>query len=190
MTKAKSILQTNPTPAQADRYRREVRSFVEALAAGRLDERMVGEIEAAFADLGRVVDLDFEEVRRVVERDYEEVRGEVGGKTVVPVPTIRPGRPSPRSRTARLARLPDVFTWREVAEVWEVPKRTAFKRIKNLLAEGAIEKLGHGRYEVFAVETAESAESAASAKRRERRESAESAPPTFGDAYNCMTARP
>ena len=102
----------------------------------------------------------------------------MGGKTVVPVPTIRPGRPSPRSRTARLARLPDVFTWREVAEVWEVPKRTAFKRIKNLLAEGAIEKLGHGRYEVFAVETAESAESAesaASAKRRERRESAESA---------------
>ncbi len=73
-----------------------------------------------------------------------------------------------------------MFTWREVAEVWEVPKRTAFKRIKNLLAEGAIEKLGHGRYEVFAVETAESAESAesaASAKRRERRESAESAPP-------------
>ncbi len=71
-------LEANPTRAQIDRYRREVRAFVEALAAGRLDPGLVGEIEAAFADLGRVVELDFEAVR-------QEVMGT--------------GLPSPKSRT-------------------------------------------------------------------------------------------
>ncbi len=69
---------------------------------------MVGEIEAAFADLGRVVNLDFDEVRR-------EVMGM--------------GLPSPKSRTARLSRLPDLFTWKDVAEVWGTNKRQAFDRI-------------------------------------------------------------
>ncbi len=109
VTTTKSIT-PNPTGAQADRYRREVGAFVEALEAGRLDEGLVGEIEEAFAHLGRVVGLDFKAVRR-------EAMG------------MEP--PSPKSRSARLAALPDVFTWKDVAEVWGRTKPARSRELKT-----------------------------------------------------------
>ena len=54
MSTTKSIaLRVNPTAAQAARYRAEVQRYVEALAAGRLDETLVPEIEALMSWGGR-----------------------------------------------------------------------------------------------------------------------------------------
>ncbi len=110
---------------QVARYRSEVLRFVEALEAGRLNEDLVPEIEVAFAELGRVVDLDFEEVRR----------------ELISASRKQP-EPATKSRTAslnesdeeRLARLPDVFTWKDLVRLWGISRSQAFVEIKILLA--------------------------------------------------------
>ncbi len=102
--------------AQFARYRSEVRLFVAALAAGRLDEALVPEIETTFAELGRVVGLDFEQVRRGLGEPEKKKRG----------------RP-PRNDVLLMADLPDPFSWRDVAEIWGVHRREAFDRLNKIV---------------------------------------------------------
>ena len=140
---------TKPAAAQAARYRSEVRRFVEALAAGRLDEDLVPEIETAFAELGRVAKLDFEAVRREVAEPSEAVRREVAG----PSPSLaQTSRERTRARSGRpsdavlVSELPDVFGWRDVAQAWSLGRAGAFARLEKLLEEHLIRGAGHGRY--------------------------------------------
>ncbi len=138
-----------PAATQAARYRSEVRRFVEALAAGRLDEDLVPEIETAFAELGRVAKLDFEAVRREVAEPSEAVRREVAG----PSPSLaQTSRERTRARSGRpsdavlVSELPDVFGWRDVAQAWSLGRAGAFARLEKLLEEHLIRGAGHGRY--------------------------------------------
>ena len=45
-----------------------VRLYVEALSGGGFDESLVPEIETAFAEVGRLVGVDFEEMRRAMAK--------------------------------------------------------------------------------------------------------------------------
>ncbi len=126
---------------RAARYRSVVRLYAEALGAGALDESLVPEIETAFAELGQMVDLDFEEVRR--EAGGAEARERKVG----------PGSPTGIQRGARndvllIADLPDSFSWTDVAQVWGVNRRTAFYRINKLLDKNLIYVAGMGTYRV------------------------------------------
>ena len=145
MSTTKSIaLRVNPTAAQAARYRAEVRRYVEALAAGRLDETLVPEIEAAFDELGRAVNLDFEEVRREFKRPAQQA------KPTQPTQREKPTRREKRATLleARLASLPNVFGWKEVLQIWGGSRRAATYRLARLLEQDHITKISHGHYGV------------------------------------------
>ena len=107
-----------------EQFRSEVLRFVEALEAGRLNEDLVPEIEVAFAELGRVVDLDFEEVRREL----------ISASRKQPEPATKSRTASVESDDERLARLPDAFTWRDLVRLWGISRSQAFVEIRILLA--------------------------------------------------------
>ncbi len=107
-----------------EQFRSEVLRFVEALEAGRLNEDLVPEIEVALAELGRVVDLDFEEVRREL----------ISASRKQPEPATKSRTASVESDEERLARLPDVFTWKDLVRLWGISRSQAFVEIRILLA--------------------------------------------------------
>jgi len=63
-------------------------------------------------------------------------------------PTTSPASPASGrpSDAVLVSELPDVFGWREVAQVWSLGRAGAFGRLDKLLEEHLIRGAGHGRY--------------------------------------------
>ncbi len=134
----------NPTASisaanRAARYRSVVRLYVEALVGGALDESLVPEIEVAFVELGRMAGLDFEEVRRELGQAKPRVKQRAKRKETLAEKDVR-----------LLDSLPGMFTWKDVADLWDLSRTAAFKRLQRLLEKDLIYGAGSGSYRVSA----------------------------------------
>ncbi len=87
--------------------------------------------------MGRAVNLDFEEVRR----ELEVLSGVTGKRFPESFPEKKEKKVKPVSEDEdeRFRRLPDPFTWRDVADLWGVGRTKAFKLIKLLESGGLIQ---------------------------------------------------
>ncbi len=99
-----------------------MRRFVEALAAGRLNAKMVPEIEEAFRDLG-------------AGRRSALQRGAAGVRAF----SRKKGKAHFRGRGRKIPQVPDPFTWQDVADLWGLSRTKAFKLIKTFKGDGLIQ---------------------------------------------------